>query len=117
MKLSDKEKQELVKLYFDGASVTDICLQHSLSKSTFYSWVKLHKTAPTNTGHVASVAELTKLKKRIGYLENKVSVLQTVGCTVSASLSEKLRELAMLHPSSKSCKSFATTPKVFFLGL
>ena len=97
MKLSDKEKQELVKQYLNGISASDICLQHGISKSTFYSWVKPHKTATTNSGNVVSISEVTKLKKRVEYLENKVAILQTVGGTVSAPLREKLVEVAMLH--------------------
>ena len=44
MKYSITEKQNLIMRYHAGESVTGICLQSGVPRSTFYSWLKPRKT-------------------------------------------------------------------------
>lgn len=94
MKFSDEQKQELVALYYNGESVSDICLQNSVPRSTFYTWLKPYQTQVTSSGHIVSANEFIKMKQRIEKLEQKIEVLQKVDCTVSSPLQDKLQELS-----------------------
>ncbi len=97
MRFSDEQKQELVALYYNGESVSDICLQNGVPRSTFYTWLKPYHTQVTPSGHNVSANEFIKMKQRIEKLEQKVEVLQKVDCTVSSPLQDKLQELSKLY--------------------
>ena len=74
MRISIEEKHSLVARYQAGESVSDICADSGVPKSTFYTWIKPYTVTMTDS-----------------------EILQKVNCTVSASLQEKLQELAKLH--------------------
>lgn len=57
MRLSDKQKQELVALYHNGEPVSDICLQSGVPRSTFYTWLKTYHTEVNLSGHIVSANE------------------------------------------------------------
>ena len=97
MRLSIEEKRSLVARYHAGESVTEICADVGVARSTFYTWLKPYTTTTTATGYEASQQEFNKMKQKIQKLEQKVEILQKVNCTVSAPLQEKLQELAKLH--------------------
>ncbi|WP_250229729.1 transposase [Anaeropeptidivorans aminofermentans] len=97
MKFSDEQKQKLVALYYNGESVSDICLQNGVPRSTFYTWLKPYHTQVTPSGHNVSANEFIKMKQRIDTLEQKVEVLQKVDCTVSSPLQDKLQEFSKLY--------------------
>ena len=97
MYLSAEEKQALVSRYHAGESVAEICADTGVARSTFYTWIRPYTTTITDSGHVVSQQEFIKMKQRIQKLEQKVEILQKVGCTASAPLQEKLQELAKLY--------------------
>ena len=97
MRLSIEEKQTLVARYHAGESVAEICADTGTARSTFYSWIKPYSVSATNSEHTASQQELHKMKQKIQKLEQKVEILQKVNCIASASLQEKLQELAKLY--------------------
>lgn len=97
MRFSDEQKQELVTLYHNGESVSDICLQNDVPRSTFYTWIKPYQTQVSPSGHIISTNEFIKMKQRLKKLEQKVEVLQKVECTVSSPLQDKLQELSKLY--------------------
>ena len=97
MRLSIEEKQALVARYHAGESATEICADVDVARSTFYTWLKPYTTAPTATGYTGSQQEFNKMKQKIQKLEQKVEILQKVGCTASAPLQEKLQELSKLY--------------------
>lgn len=97
VKFSDEQKQKLVALYYSGESVSDICLQNSIPRSTFYTWLKPYQTQVTPSGHIVSTNEFTKMKQQLKKLEQKIEVLQKVDCTVSSPLQDKLQELSKLY--------------------
>ena len=97
MRWSTKEKQSLVARYQAGESVAEICADTGIARSTFYTWIKPYTTTTTDSGYVVSQQEFIKMKQRIQKLEQKVEILQKVGCTASAPLQEKLQELAKLY--------------------
>jgi putative transposase len=96
-KLSTEQKQKLVKKYYDGESVSVICLQSGVVRSTFYTWLKPHKTSPTEASLDICAADHARMRKHCIKLENMIKVLQSVKCTASSPLKEKLEELSKLY--------------------
>lgn len=97
MRLSTEEKQLLVARYHTGESVTKICADTGIARSTFYTWIKPFTVTITDSGCTVSHQEFIRMKQKIQKLEQKVEILQKVSCTVSAPLQEKLQELAKLY--------------------
>lgn len=97
MRYSEKEKYELVKRYYDGESVADICAEKEIAKSTFYSWLKPYKTTSTDTGTIVSGAEFVKMKNKVDRLKKIIEVLQKVDCNIESPLKVKLNELEKLY--------------------
>ncbi|MEG0893622.1 MAG: IS3 family transposase [Oscillospiraceae bacterium] len=97
MRISTEQKQKLVTRYYSGESITDICKEMGVSRSTFYTWLKPYQSTVTEAGHTVTAAEFVKMKKKLEKLEQKLEVLQTVNCTVSAPLQKKLYALEALH--------------------
>lgn len=97
MRLSTEEKQSLVARYHAGETVAELCADAGVARSTFYTWIKPYTTTATDSGYMVSHQEFTKLKQKNQKLEQKIEILQRVGCTVSAPLQEKLQELAKLY--------------------
>ncbi|MDD4565335.1 MAG: IS3 family transposase [Eubacteriales bacterium] len=96
MRFSDIQKKELVALYYGGGTVSDICLQSGVPRSTFYTWLKPYQTEVTPSGNIVSANEFVKMKQRLEKLEQKIEVLQKVDCTVSSPLQDNLQELSKL---------------------
>lgn len=46
------EKQALVTRYTGGETVSAICMETGISKSTLYSWIKQYQPARTRSGRV-----------------------------------------------------------------
>lgn len=97
MKYNQEEKIKLVTRYHEGESVTSICHQSNIPRSTFYSWIKSYKNKVTNSGHNINSAEFIKMKNKIERLEQIIEILKKVNCTVSSPLQVKLNELELLH--------------------
>jgi putative transposase len=94
---TEEQKHELVKRYYDGESVSTICLQTGVPRSTFYTWVKPYKVVGAVLACEVSAANYTQQKKRIDKLESMIKVLQAVNCTVASPLQIKLKELTKLY--------------------
>lgn len=97
MKYTAEQKRELVLRYQNGESVSDICTQTGIARSTLYSWLKPYQTTITEAGTVVTPQEFSALKKRVEKLEGIIQVLKSVDCTVSAPLQDKLKALETLY--------------------
>lgn len=97
MKYTPEEKRQLVMRYQNGESVSHICSETGISRSTFYSWVKPYQTTLTETGVLVTPQEFALLKRRVEKLESIINVLKSVDCTVSSPLKEKLAALETLY--------------------
>ena len=95
--ITNAEKQNLIQRYHAGESATDISLQSGISRSTFFSWLKPHKAAHTETAQVVNLTEYYRQKNRADRLEQIIEVLKKVECTASSPTKEKLAELEKLH--------------------
>ena len=97
MKYTTEQKRELVLRYQNGESVSDICTQTGIARSTLYSWLKPYQTTITEAGMIVTPQEFFYLKKRVEKLEDIIQVLKSVDCTVSAPLQDKLKALEALY--------------------
>ena len=97
MKYTTDQKCELVLRYQNGESVSDICTQTGIARSTFYSWLKPYQTTITDAGMIVTPKEFAALKKRVKKQEDIIQVLKSVDCTVSAPLQDKLKALETLY--------------------
>lgn len=96
-RLSTEEKRALAARYHAGEAAAEICADTGIARSTFYTWIKPYTTTTTDSDHVVSQQEFIKLKQKNQKLEQKLEILQKVGCTVSSPLQEKRQELAKLY--------------------
>lgn len=62
-----------------------------LTKSTFYSWLKLWNATTVEASSSIISQETLYLKRRVESLENTIKVLKTVDCTVNATLQKKTK--------------------------
>ncbi|MDR0835314.1 MAG: IS3 family transposase [Tannerella sp.] len=99
MKLSysENQKRNLVEQYRAGASVASLCTETGISSSTFYSWIKHYQPIATESGAFITAPDIYSLKRKIEKLENMMSVLKTVNCTVSSPMKDRLNELELLY--------------------
>lgn len=93
MKYTAEQKRKLVLRYPNGESVSDICTQTDIARSTLYSWLKPYQTTITEAGMVVTPKEFVYLKKRVEKLEGIIQVLKSVDCTISAPLQDKLKSV------------------------
>ena len=95
--ITESEKHNLIKRYHSGESVTIICLQTGIHRSTFYSWLKPKSIDIIAPNLPITLAEHTRLKNRTDRLEQIIEVLKKVNCTAFSPTKEKLTELEKLH--------------------
>lgn len=67
--MKEMNKKELIALYYNGKSVSDICLQNDVSRSTFYTWLKPYQIEVTPSGHIVSASEFIKMKQQFEKLK------------------------------------------------
>lgn len=105
MRLSAEEKGALVARYHAGEAVTEICADTGIARSTLYTWIKPYTTTTTGSGHVVSQQELITLKQKNQKLQQKLEILQKVGCTVSSPFRKNCRNLPNCMANTASTRS------------
>ncbi len=95
--LSLSEKHQIVSRYLDGETVSHICLDIGLSKSTLYSWIKQYQPTQTRSGRVITPKDYDSPLRRYEKQEQLIAVSKTVDCLPSAPLQEKLMALERLY--------------------
>ena len=65
MRISTEAKQSLIARYQAGESVTDICADTGVPRSTFYTWIKPYTVTITGFGHAVSQQEFIKMKQKL----------------------------------------------------
>lgn len=68
MKYTPDQKRELVLRYQNGESVSDICTQTGIARSTFYSWLKPYQPTITEQAdrHAKRVRGSQKTSGKVG---------------------------------------------------
>ena len=73
MRISIEEKHSLVARYQAGESVSDICADSGVPKSTFYTWIKPYTVTMTDSGHAVSQQAFIKMKQKLSnYIAEKL---------------------------------------------
>lgn len=91
------EKQALVTRYISGETVSAICMETGISKSTLYTWIKQYQPTKTRCGRVITPKDYDSLLRRCEKQEQLILVLKTADCLPSAPLQEKLLALERLY--------------------
>lgn len=94
---TDKEKVAIVALYKQGISTQSLGLEHNVSARTIYRWAKTHYDISPDEKRTLSAKEYDMLLHRVAKLENIITILKKVNCTVHDPLKEKLDELERLY--------------------
>lgn len=94
---SEIQKQELVKQYKNGRSVSDICEQYGISNSTIYNWIHLYADVKVSSGEILSAKKLLLLKQKIDKLIKELEIWKKSKCTDDAPLSKKLNAIESLY--------------------
>lgn len=97
MNYTDPEKANIVAQRKKGISVNQLSSQYGISVRTIYRWSKLYCEANPGEKRTFTIKEHDMLQRRVSKLENIITILKTVNCTVSAPLKEKLDELEKLY--------------------
>ena len=96
-KLTDSEKQEVVAQYNSGISVAELCIQHSIPRSTLYFWIHRFSPLKTITEKTVCYRDYYYLKRRIDKLEKQLEVIKASGCGIASPLQDKLIALEKLY--------------------
>lgn len=91
------EKKTLVFRYLGGETVSAICSETDIPKSTLYTWIKQYQPIQTRSGRVITPKDYDSLLRRCEKQEQMIAVLKSVGCVASAPLQEKLNALEKLY--------------------
>ena len=97
MAYTDKERTNIIAQYKQGSSAKDLSTKYGVCERTIYRWAKVYNELHPDKKRTFTVKEYERLFRRVEKLENIISVLKAVDCTVHAPLKEKLHELELLY--------------------
>ena len=99
MTYTNEEKMRIINRLDAGDSIKGLCSAYGVSRSTLYRWTHDCGKSISNLGNAQgpSAKDYNMLQRRIEKLENIISVLKTVNCTIHAPLKEKLSELELIY--------------------
>lgn len=96
-KFNEEEKQHFVALYTGGQTVTSLCTQFNIPRSTLYLWIKRYQSLKSTNQTSISYREYYDLKRYADKLEERLKVIKAAGCGTAAPLREKLAALEKLY--------------------
>ena len=98
MRYNEEEKRTLVSLYYSGKTVAEICQEHQLPRSTFYTWIQAYRPVESkNTSRTVTPKDFDSLLRRCQKQEQIIAVLKSVPAVASATTQEKLAVLESLY--------------------
>lgn len=97
MRYTNQEKADIVAQYKQGRSTQDLSAEYGVCERTIYRWAKIYCEMNPGEKQTFTAKEYDMLLRRVNKLENIISVLKAVNCTVHAPLKEKLHELELLY--------------------
>lgn len=99
MKYANIDKITVVERYQSGTSVSALCSELNVSKSTLYNWIKQYNSIPVKANNPSITARTVYLlEKRIKKLESELEIWKRCGCTLDSTLHEKLAAIEQLVP-------------------
>ena len=96
MSYSNSFKKQILEICWNGLSVSTVAKEHNVPRSTIYRWIKEENYHSSNEKSY-SPNEIKALEHRVTKLENIISILKAVPCTVHAPLKDRLNALEQLH--------------------
>lgn len=94
---TNQEKAAAIVRYKQGVSAQELSSEYGVSQRTIYRWAKLYQQVSPSGRELLTAKEYDMLMHHVTKLENIISILKTVNCTVHAPLTEKLCELELLY--------------------
>lgn len=96
MRYSKEEKLSLVNFYYNGKSVTEICMESQIPRSTVYSWIQTYRPVKSkNSSRTVTPKDFDNLLRRCEKQEQIITVLKSIPAITNATTQEKL---AVLEP-------------------
>lgn len=96
MRYSKEEKLSLVNFYYNGKSVTEICMEHQIPRSTFYTWIQAYRPVESkNSSRTVTPKDFDSLLRRCEKQEQIIAVLKSIPAIANVTTQEKL---AVLEP-------------------
>lgn len=96
MRYSKEEKLSLVIFYYNGKSVTEICMEHQIPRSTFYTWIQAYRPVESkNSSRTVTPKDFDSLLRRYEKQEQIIAVLKSIPAIANVTTQEKL---AVLEP-------------------
>lgn len=90
MAYSDQEKADIIAQYKQGSSAQNLSAKYGVSERTIYRWAKICGEMNPGEKQTFTAKEYDRLLRRVNKLENIISILKAVNCTVHAPLKKKL---------------------------
>ena len=98
MRYSKEEKLSLVNFYYNGKSVTEICMEHQIPRSTVYSWIQTYQPVESkNSSRTVTPKDFDSLLRRCEKQEQIIAVLKSIPAISNATTQEKLAVLEPLY--------------------
>lgn len=98
MRYSEEEKRTLVSLYYSGKTVAEICQEHQISRSTFYTWIQAYRPVEAkNSSRTVTPKDFDSLLRRCEKQEQIIAVLKSIPAISNATTQEKLAVLEPLY--------------------
>ena len=96
MHYNEEEKRILVSLYYNGKTVDEICQEHQISRSTFYSWIQAYQSVESkNNSRTVTPKDFDSLLRHCEKQEQIIAVLKSIPAIANATTKERL---AVLEP-------------------
>ena len=98
MRYSEEEKRILVSLYYSGKTVSDVCQEHQISRSTFYTWVQAYRPVESkDSSRTITPKDFDSLLRRCEKQEQIIAVLKSIPAIANATTQEKLAVLELFY--------------------
>lgn len=94
-KFTQEEKQTLINRYLSSESIKFITTDTGIARSTLYSWIKKSKENLSKDTKI-TLREFSESKKKVERLNRIIAILQTVDCTATSPLQDRLHEIEKL---------------------
>ena len=105
MRYSEEEKRILVSLYYSGKTVSDVCQEHQISRSTFYTWVQAYRPVESkDSSRTITPKDFDSLLRRCEKQEQIIAVLKSIPAIADVTTQEKLAVLELFYGADLQCK-------------
>jgi transposase-like protein len=96
-KFSSAEKEQVVAKYCSGQSVSELCAEYNIPRSTAYYWIGQYHPLKSTADTTVCYKQYVELKRHTDKLEAQLAVIKAAGCGTAAPLKEKLTALEKLY--------------------